>query len=86
MLYRRAVVLHNLMPVLPGARCVGLPDWLFFPNPGEGSESGRAVCEECPARAACLEWALTNHPQAGIWGSTTLRQRAKLRTAAPAAV
>lgn len=38
----------------------------------------KAICEGCPVRDACLDWAL-EHGEAGIWGGTTTRERPKVR-------
>lgn len=37
-----------------------------------------AACRACPARQACLEWALTNC-EAGYWGGSSSRQREQMR-------
>ena len=36
------------------------------------------ICQTCPVRDLCLEWAIT-HEVAGIWGGKTPRQRARMR-------
>jgi WhiB family redox-sensing transcriptional regulator len=55
---------------------------LFYPvkvgvSPGQG---GKAVCEECPVVAECLEYVLSRPtPELGIWGGTNERDRRILR-------
>jgi WhiB family redox-sensing transcriptional regulator len=51
----------------------------FFPDKGEDSEPAKAVCRTCPVTAECLNYALANNEQFGVWGATTPRQRRKLR-------
>lgn len=42
----------------------------FFPEKGEPSEAKR-VCIACPVRVDCLDYALANGEQFGIWGGLT---------------
>jgi Transcription factor WhiB. len=67
------------------AACRGLHLVLFYGQEGErGSWSERrelhakAVCWNCPVRAACLEWAIERGEQ-GVWGGTNEEERAKER-------
>jgi WhiB family transcriptional regulator, redox-sensing transcriptional regulator len=65
------------------AVCAELPedeaDALFFPRRGESTKAARALCSGCPVRADCLEYAIANREQFGIWGGTSERERRKLR-------
>jgi WhiB family redox-sensing transcriptional regulator len=59
------------------------PD-LFFPvgTTGPAVEqiaTAKAVCYECPAQSACLEFALETNQESGIWGGTSEEERRKLR-------
>jgi len=61
------------------------PD-LFFPIGTTGPalaqiENAKAVCRQCPAQAACLEFALSTNQDTGIWGGTSEEERRKLRRA-----
>lgn len=49
------------------------PD-LWFPERGNPTQAKR-ICGECPARAACLQWALDTRQRHGVWGGTTWRER-----------
>lgn len=57
---------------------------LFFPV-GEGpvakkwAEKAKAVCATCPVMDECLQWALDNGQDAGIWGGLTPRELRALR-------
>jgi WhiB family redox-sensing transcriptional regulator len=61
------------------------PD-LFFPVGTTGPaieqiESAKAVCRQCEAQTACLEFALATNQESGIWGATSEEERRKLRKA-----
>ncbi|NIJ13789.1 WhiB family redox-sensing transcriptional regulator [Saccharomonospora amisosensis] len=56
---------------------------LFFPvsDVGPGAvqtERAKAVCASCPVRARCLEYALENGLDYGIFGGMTERERREL--------
>jgi WhiB family redox-sensing transcriptional regulator len=73
-----------VLPSLPGALCKGADPGVWFPPVngwGAVKAAGRAkaVCAACPARAACLEWALEACETEGIWGGTTPGERAAIR-------
>ncbi len=57
---------------------------LFFPIGSTGRavsqiEKAREVCLRCPAREACLEYALETNQDAGVWGGSTAEYRRDLR-------
>lgn len=64
------------------AACKGLDPNLWVPNTrGEGQplyEPARAVCTTCPVRQPCLDYALANHEEHGMWGGLTPTERAEL--------
>jgi len=61
------------------ARCAEVDPEIFFPERGGSSKAARAVCSGCSVRAQCLEYALNNKEQFGIWGGTSERERRRLR-------
>jgi hypothetical protein len=65
-------------PWAAGALCAQTdPElWHSERSPGSTREAKR-ICLDCPVRAACLDYALANHEQHGIWGglSTPARRR-----------
>lgn len=61
------------------ARCSEVEPEIFFPERGGSSKAARAVCSKCDVRAQCLEYALNNKEQFGIWGGTSERERRRLR-------
>ncbi|MGH9301818.1 MAG: WhiB family transcriptional regulator, partial [Acidimicrobiales bacterium] len=50
----------------------------FFPSDGVGVEVARHICAECPVRTPCLEYALDNHIDHGVWGGTSERERRRI--------
>jgi WhiB family redox-sensing transcriptional regulator len=61
------------------ARCVEVDPEIFFPERGGSSRAARAVCDLCEVRTDCLEYALNNKEQFGIWGGTSERERRRIR-------
>lgn len=56
----------------PRAACIGHPDpEVFFPTRGGDDSPAKAVCEDCPIRGMCLQWATATR-QSGIWGGELL--------------
>jgi WhiB family redox-sensing transcriptional regulator len=62
----------------------------FFPSDGVGVEVARRICAECPVKAQCLDYALRNGIDHGVWGGTSERERRRIarrrRLAAEAAL
>ncbi|MBV8304295.1 MAG: WhiB family transcriptional regulator [Acidimicrobiia bacterium] len=60
----------------------------FFPSDGVGVEIARRICADCPVKGPCLEYALRNGIDHGVWGGTSERERRRIarrrRTAAAA--
>ncbi|MFE5628443.1 WhiB family transcriptional regulator [Streptomyces sp. NPDC056543] len=52
---------------------------VFFPERGTSAREGKLVCLACEVRTECLEYALDNGEQFGIWGGLTEKERARLR-------
>lgn len=57
------------------ADCRDLDPRLFYPVRGQPTGPAKQVCQACPVRQACLEYALANREKHGIWGGTTVRDR-----------
>lgn len=60
------------------------PD-LFFPvattvrGRAELAAKAKAICDGCPVRPECLEFAQSNELNYGIWGGTTPEDRTRIR-------
>jgi WhiB family transcriptional regulator, redox-sensing transcriptional regulator len=60
------------------ARCRDLAPALFFPTNGAGVAAARRVCASCEVAEECLEYALGEHLDHGIWGGTSERERHRI--------
>jgi WhiB family redox-sensing transcriptional regulator len=58
--------------------CRAHPPDLFFPSDGVGVEVAKKVCVDCPVREPCLEYAMENHIDHGVWGGTSERERRRI--------
>ena len=58
--------------------CKDLPPNIFFPSDGAGVEVARRICASCPVRMACLDYALENHIDHGVWGGESERERRRI--------
>ncbi|MFN2503986.1 MAG: WhiB family transcriptional regulator [Acidimicrobiales bacterium] len=61
------------------AACRGLDPDVFFPASDDEAGVAKAVCETCPVREECLEYALETRQEDGIWGGLTETERRRLR-------
>lgn len=62
------------------ALCAQVDPELFFPHPGDraGANAAKQICGGCDIRQRCLDVALTNREEHGIFGGHTARERANL--------
>jgi WhiB family redox-sensing transcriptional regulator len=58
--------------------CRDHPPSTFFPSDGVGVELARRICATCPVQAPCLEYALRNRVDHGVWGGTSERERRRI--------
>jgi WhiB family redox-sensing transcriptional regulator len=58
--------------------CRTEPPSLFFPSDGVGVEVARKICADCPSKAPCLEYALANGIDHGVWGGASERERRRI--------
>lgn len=58
--------------------CSRVPPATFFPSDGVGVEAARRICEGCPVKSPCLEYALINRIDHGVWGGTSERERRRI--------
>jgi WhiB family redox-sensing transcriptional regulator len=50
----------------------------FFPERGQSNRAAKAVCRACPVREQCLDYAIRNREQHGIWGGLSDRERRRV--------
>jgi WhiB family redox-sensing transcriptional regulator len=60
------------------ARCRDAPPEVFFPSDGAGVEVARRYCAVCPVAGQCLDYALENHIEHGVWGAASERKRRRI--------
>ena len=58
--------------------CADKPPSQFFPSDGVGVDAARRVCVDCPVKSECLEYALANRIDHGVWGGTSERERRRI--------
>jgi WhiB family redox-sensing transcriptional regulator len=63
---------------MPRGRCRDMDPALFFPSDGVGVQVAQRICAECPEKVACLEYALANRVDHGVWGGTSERERRRV--------
>ena len=55
----------------------------LFPDREYGSiaqaAEAKAVCRECTVQAICLQWALDNNQDSGVWGGMSEEERRSLK-------
>jgi len=59
-------------------KCRELPPSVFFPSDGLGVQAAQRICADCPVADACLEYALANRIDHGVWGGRSERERRRL--------
>ena len=58
--------------------CRSYPPSVFFPSDGVGVDIARRICADCPVKRACLEYALRNGVDHGVWGGASERERRRI--------
>ena len=51
---------------------------VFFPSDGVGVEFARRICASCPVKEPCLEYALEQRIDHGVWGGCSERERRRI--------
>ena len=63
---------------MAGGKCREVAPETFFPSDGVGVEVARRICATCPMQAPCLEYALRNRIDHGVWGGASERERRRI--------
>jgi WhiB family redox-sensing transcriptional regulator len=58
--------------------CRNYPPAIFFPSDGVGVDRARKICNGCPVAAQCLEYALEERIEHGVWGGCSERERRRI--------
>lgn len=59
-------------------RCRDHPPEVFFPSDGVGVLHAQRICATCPVQARCLEYALEERIDHGVWGGASERERRRI--------
>jgi len=59
-------------------KCRDMDPAVFFPSDGIGVQQAQRICSECAVRVACLDYALVNRVDHGVWGGTSERERRRI--------
>lgn len=54
------------------------PPATFFPSDGAGVDRARKICKNCPVVGTCLEFALEERIDHGVWGGCSERERRRI--------
>lgn len=55
----------------------------WHPDKGGSTRQAKRICEGCPLRDACLNYALTEGMTAGVWGGLSAKERQALGVPKP---
>ncbi|HXQ59831.1 MAG TPA: WhiB family transcriptional regulator [Acidimicrobiales bacterium] len=61
-------------------KCKEMDPAVFFPSDGVGVQVAQRICADCSVKAPCLEYALGNRIDHGVWGGASERERRRLLT------
>lgn len=59
--------------------CLGLGPDRFFVDRGASVNKAKQACTNCEAKQECLDYAIENSIDHGIWGGTTTRERRRIK-------
>ncbi len=59
-------------------KCAHEDPAVFFPSDGVGVIKAQRICRSCPMMDHCLEYALTNKIDHGVWGAESERSRRRM--------
>lgn len=65
-------------PWMEHGNCADHAPEVFFPSDGVGVIRAQRICKDCPVKATCLDYALEERIDHGVWGGASERQRRRL--------
>lgn len=60
------------------ARCAEVDPEVFFPEKGKSAKPAKRICSRCEVRVECLEFALANRENYGVFGGLSEKERRPL--------
>lgn len=84
--YRRRLMKEDLKtkllnyqePWMQEAICAQVDPEMFYPEQGGSAAEAKRICQGCPVRQVCLEFALRNGERFGVFGGVSERDRRKM--------
>ena len=71
-------------PWMADAACKGMDtDRIFFPKRGDNGAAAKAVCNTCPVKIDCQQYAADGYERFGIWGGMSANNTWRQRTTKP---
>lgn len=61
------------------ALCAQVGGDLWFPERGGDFLEAKRICQQCPVRVECLEYALAHDERFGLWGGLSERGRREIK-------
>ena len=63
------------------AACASVGGDFWYPEVSKNGAINAAIriCQQCPVKAECLDYALDRNERIGIWGGTTVNERKAMR-------
>lgn len=61
------------------AACRGMDVRIFYPDEGQQGLEAKRICARCPVRQACLDHAIAEREEHGIWGGIAIKSRQRQR-------
>ncbi len=59
-------------------KCRDVEPSVFFPSDGLGVQAAQRICAGCSVAEECLEYALANRIDHGVWGGRSERERRRI--------
>lgn len=59
-------------------KCKDKDPSIFLPEDTKGVKRAQDICSGCRVKAPCLEYALSNRLDTGVWGGTSEKERARM--------
>jgi WhiB family transcriptional regulator, redox-sensing transcriptional regulator len=63
---------------MANGKCRDVSPAVFFPSDGLGVQAAQRICAECDVSEECLEYALVNRIDHGVWGGRSERERRRI--------
>jgi len=74
----RSVITDKMSDWQKEGNCITMENDIFFPSKGRDVDYAKSICADCPVKSTCLEFAIDNKIDKGVWGGTSERERRKI--------